>query len=87
MKMSSAFDLPLSYSDYSGLESKGWKIVHSNEIGKDEAEAIAVAVNNHDKLVETLNNLLNDCINFSDDAWCDSSMEQASDLLKEIRDE
>ena len=75
MKMSKVFDLPI------GIDEPIFEDYEENEVNS----AIIQAVNSHDKLVETLNELLNDCINFSDDSWSDLNMKKASDLLKEIR--
>lgn len=53
-KMSDVFNLPLSHQYRDLVSQDGAIIVYACEIGEDEAEAITLAVNNHDKLVESL---------------------------------
>lgn len=81
-KMSDVFDLPLAAKEDKLTDQKGLLIAYSCD-----AEHIATCVNSHDQLVEALNDLLNDCINFDGGKLSDCYMEQASKLLKTIKGE
>lgn len=83
-KMSDVFDLPLVENGHGDISEVDC-ISSVNAMNRHDAKAIVLAVNHHDNLVETLNDLLNDCINFDGGKLSDCYMKQASDLLQAIK--
>lgn len=85
MKMSNVFNLPLVSNCHGQVkESNGAFIFHGASTFEEDAKAIAVCVNNHDALVEALEEIMYDEVDIECALGTDL-YDKCKDLLSKVK--